>query len=109
MKTVFESPESTNDEPEKVDLNRFPLKRFSRWTDTKGRLLVLLGCYHGKDHSKPYSDGFDRIGVDILNVQEEQVEYMEIGRFVYFIIHNKIMPWKDQDLTFLPITEGKPE
>ena len=100
MENTSETSESANRELKKVDLNRFDLVRWSRWTDSKGRLLVLAGFYHGKDPTKIYSTGFDRIAVDILNVHEEKVEYMDIGRFVHFIIHKKIMPWKDRS----PIT-----
>lgn len=100
METPSKTQESTKPEPEKVDLNRFPIVKYSRWTDEKGRLLVLIGIEYGKDPAKIYSTGWDRTGVELLIVHEQKVEYLQFGRFVHFIINKKLMPWKDSETIF---------
>ena len=92
-----QSQESANKDPEeKVNLNDFFVKKFSRWTDDKGRLLIVLGFYYGRDHSKAYPTDFDRIGLDLLDVRDEVAHYLDLGRFIKAIIAGKILPWKDQ-------------
>jgi len=85
--------------PRKVDMDHFDIRRFSRWTDLQGRLMVLISIYHGLDPTKPYLGSFQRVGVDLLLVNEEKVEYMDIGRFVYFVINSKLVPWKETEIT----------
>jgi hypothetical protein len=106
MEKSSETQESAKPVPDKIDLNRFPVTKYSRWTDEKGRLMVLTGFEYGKDPTRLHSTGWDRTGVELLIVHEEKVKYMDFGRFVHFIIHKKLLPWKDQDLT---IINQKPE
>lgn len=81
---------------DRVDANRFKITRWSRWKDTKGRMLIIAGFYHGKDPDNKLSQGFDRIALDVLIVPEEKVEYMEIRDFIQFIRLQKLMPWKEE-------------
>ncbi|MDQ6479827.1 hypothetical protein [Dyadobacter sp. LHD-138] len=77
----------------RIDANRYPINKYSRWLDTKGRLLIITGFYHRWD---PGSHCFDRIALDVLIVPEEKVEYMEIRDFIQFIRLQKLMPWKEE-------------
>ena len=79
----------------RIDANRYPIYKCSRWVDTKGRLLIIIGFYYGQDPDNKLSQGFDRTAVDVLVVPEEKVEKMEIKEFIQFIRLGKLMPWKD--------------
>ncbi|MCE6987466.1 hypothetical protein [Dyadobacter sp. CY323] len=89
-----ESQESTTESIPVFNADRFDIHKLSRWTDNKGRLMVVAGFYHGTDPRQPYSAYPQRVGLDLLIVEEERVEYMDIHRFIYFVINGKIQPWK---------------
>lgn len=80
----------------RIEANRFPIYKWSRWVDTKGRMLIITGFYHGFDPENNGSQGFDRIAVDILVVPEEKVEYMEIRDLIQYISLQKLKPWKEE-------------
>lgn len=95
-----ESQESATVEVQKVDANTFKITKGSRWMDKDRRLFSIISIYHGRDWSKPFSSGFDRTAVDLLNVHAETVEYIEIGRFMKYVIDRKLMPWKAEQAIF---------
>jgi hypothetical protein len=95
-----QSLESTKVEVQKVDANTFNLTKGSRWMDKDRRLFSIISIYDGRDFSKPYSSGFDRTAVDLLNVHAETIEYIEIGRFMKYVIDRKLMPWKEEKTNF---------
>lgn len=99
---LVESPkmEEIVEPAEKINLDKFHISKFSRWMDNKGRLLIVTGFWYGKDAAKAYSDSFQRIGVDLLLVENKQVEYMHINRFLYFVIHGKIKAWTSPQAPF---------
>lgn len=83
---------------DRIDANRFNITKWSRWMDTRGRMLIIAGFYHGQHPDNKHGKYLDRIAVDILNVPEEKVEYMLMADFIQFVRNQKIMPWKDQVL-----------
>jgi len=80
----------------RIDANRYPIHKWSRWVDSRDRLLIITGFYHGLDPNNKRSQGFDRIAVDVLIVPEEKVEYIEIKDFIHFIRLEKLKPWKNE-------------
>ena len=81
---------------DRIDANRFPITKWSRWIDTRGRMLIIAGFYHGIHPENKSGKYFDRIAVDILNVPQERIEYMEMTDFIQFVRNKTIMPWKDE-------------
>lgn len=91
------SQESTTiDKALPVNVDRFFVQKFSRWSDPSGRLLVVLGFYYGNG-GKPETGLNYREALDLLSVHDEKVEYVRIRRFVNLVNLGKLTPWADQD------------
>lgn len=91
------SQENTiTDEALPVNVDRFFIQKYSRWMDPAGRLLVVLGFYHGNG-DKPETGLNHREALDLLSVHDEKVEYVQIRRFVNLVNLGKITPWEDQE------------
>ena len=88
-----QSWESTTESIPVFDADHFDIHKFSRWANEKGQLLVVTGFYHGNDPRRPFSHHPQRVGLELLTVSEERAEYMDIHRFIYDVINNKIRPW----------------
>ncbi|WP_031527033.1 hypothetical protein [Dyadobacter crusticola] len=89
-----ESQESTTESIPAFNADRFDVRKFSRWTDDKGHLLIVAGFYHGTDPRQPFSAYPQRVALDLIIVEEERAEYMDIHRFIHFVIQGKLKPWQ---------------
>jgi hypothetical protein len=87
---------TTIDEALPANVDRFFIKKYSRWIDEKGRLIVVLGFYYGSG-GKPETGLNYREALDLLLVHEEVVAKMEIRPFVNLVNLGKVTPWDDQD------------
>lgn len=96
MEISQESAIQNFEKVDRIDANRFPITKWSRWIDTRGRMLIITGFYHGIHPDNKSGKHFDRIAVDILNVPEEKVEYMEMADFIQFVRNKKIVRWLDE-------------